>query len=135
MAAHASARYGAGFLRFVEERPMGSPNLLYEFGPYQVNPRERLLKRHGEELKLSPTAFRTLLYFLQNRGRLVRKEELIEKVWPDRHVQEANLTQTIFVLRKILRSEAGARFIVTSPGLGYEFVGDVRELQLRPPDA
>ena len=104
-------------------------NELYEFGPFRVDPREHLLLRDGEALALTPKAFETLLVLIQNNGHLMLKDELMKALWPDSFVEEVNLSQNISVLRRVLGDTAQAsRYIVTVPGKGYRFVGEVRTL-------
>ena len=74
----------------------------YEFGPYQLLTAERLLLRAGSPVPLAPKVFETLLAFVRNRGRLLTKDELMNFIWGDTVVEEGNLTQNIFVLRKVL---------------------------------
>jgi len=101
---------------------------LYEFGPFRLDRRERLLWREGEKLPLTPKAFDTLLALVRNSGHLMLKDELMKAVWPDSFVEEVNLSQNISLLRKTLGDTAqGSRYIVTVPGRGYRFVGEVRE--------
>ena len=101
----------------------------YEFGPFRIDMRRYLLLRGGEHVPLAPKALKTLLVLLQNRGRVVGKEELMGAVWPDSFVEESNLAQNVFVLRRALGEERGERrYIVTVPGVGYRFVAPVREL-------
>ena len=100
----------------------------YEFGPFRLDTVRSLLLRNGEQVSLSPKAFETLSVLVRNRGRVVRKEELIKQIWPDSYVEESNLTQNIFVLRKALgEGPNDHRYIVTIPGQGYRFVAPVRE--------
>jgi eukaryotic-like serine/threonine-protein kinase len=102
---------------------------IYEFGPFRVDPSQRLLFRNNQTVPLQPKAFDTLLVLLQNSGRVVLKEELMKTVWPETFVEESNLTQNIFVLRKILEETPGQRrYIVTVPGRGYRFAEDVRTI-------
>jgi Tol biopolymer transport system component len=63
---------------------------------------------------------------LENRGRLVDKERLFASVWQGSVVEEANLTQTIFAIRKVLDdSPRDHRYIATIAGRGYQFVAPV----------
>ena len=102
---------------------------LYEFDEFRVDPVKRRLMRGGEIVPLTPKAFSILLALLENRGEVVEKEELIQKVWPDTFVTEANLTQNISSLRKALGEKASeSRYVLTIPGRGYSFVGDVFEI-------
>jgi len=67
---------------------------LYEFGPFRLDPAERSLLRDGKAVALTPKAFELLVLLVENRGHLLKKEELIERVWPNTFVEEANLAQT-----------------------------------------
>jgi len=105
------------------------PRRLYEFGPFRLDAAERALWRAGKPVPLTPKAFETLLALVQNCGHLLEKDELLRRVWPDAFVEEANLTQTIFTLRKVLGDTADPhQYIETVPRRGYRFVGSVREL-------
>src|SRR5438445_3947196 len=100
---------------------------LYEFGPFRLDPAERLLARHGQRVHLSPKAFDTLVALVENQGRLLEKDELLRRIWPDTVVEEGNLSVTIFSLRKALGDGNGSeQFIATVPKRGYRFVADVR---------
>lgn len=102
---------------------------LYEFGPFVLDPGERLLRQGETRLELPPRAFDTLLVLLENSGRLLEKDALMQTVWRDAVVEENNLSQVIYLLRKALRDgEDGARYIETVPKRGYRFVAEVREL-------
>jgi TolB-like protein/DNA-binding winged helix-turn-helix (wHTH) protein len=103
---------------------------LYEFGPFVLDPGERLLRHGAARMELSPRAFDTLLALVQNNGRLLEKDALMRTVWGDTVVEENNLSQTIYLLRKALRDgEDGARYIETVPKRGYRFVAEVREFE------
>ena len=78
------------------------PNGFYEFGPFRIDAKERLLLRAGRVLTLTPRAFDTLLLLVENQGHVMRKEEMISRLWPDTFVEESNLAQNISVLRKAL---------------------------------
>ena len=97
----------------------------WEFGPFRVDAVKRLLLRGGEGVSLPGRAFDVLLVLLQKPGITVSKEELMKAVWPDTFVEEGNLTQTVFVLRKALGDSDGQPLIVTVPRQGYRFVGRV----------
>lgn len=104
------------------------PARLYEFGEYCLDVRNRLLLLRGKPLPLTPKSFDTLLLMVENSGRLVTKDEFLERLWPGTYVGEDTLAQNVSLLRKGL-SEAGsgAEYISTVPKLGYRFVGQVRE--------
>src|SRR5262249_59081565 len=110
---------------------------VYEFGRFRLDPTAGQLSRLGKPIPLEPKAFETLLFLVRNRGRLVKKDELMTEIWPDRFVEEANLTRNISVLRKVLgRDENGDEYIETAPRRGYRFVGKVTERgQPEPNDA
>jgi TolB-like protein/DNA-binding winged helix-turn-helix (wHTH) protein/Tfp pilus assembly protein PilF len=97
-------------------------------GPYRLDVRSRRLLRNGAAIALTPKAFDVLLALIERRDRVVDKAELMRLVWPDSFVEEANLTQTIFVLRKTLgEGPDGRGYIDTVPRRGYRFSGTVRE--------
>ncbi len=103
---------------------------IYEFGPFRIDLDRYLLLRNNETIPLSPKVFETLLYLVQNRGRVAKKDEIISSVWPDTFVEESNLAQNVFLLRKALGEEKNEhRYIVTIPGIGYRFVAHVSELE------
>lgn len=107
---------------------------LYEFGPFRIDSRERLLSRHGKPIAVTPKAFDTLLVLVQNSGHLLLKEELMKAIWPDSFVEEVNLSQSISTLRRALGDTAqDGRYIATVPGKGYRFVADVKSVT--PPEA
>jgi len=94
----------------------------YHFGPFTLDARRRRLYRGEEIVPLAPKGLDTLLILIERAGALVEKEELIEQLWPDTIVTDANLTQHVFTLRKALGDES---YIVTVPRRGYRFVTDV----------
>src|SRR5215208_5145247 len=104
-------------------------NLTYEFGPYRLDPSTRVLTRAGDTISLTPKATDILLLLVVNAGQLVEKDELLQEVWPDTFVEESNLTQNIFTLRRALGDErAGPRYIETVTRRGYRFVAAVRDV-------
>lgn len=108
--------------------PASAEKRHYQFDQFRVDPVRRLLLRDGELIPLTPKAFAILLVLLERRGEVVDKKELIQQVWPDSFVTEANLTQNISTLRKVLGERAGdRRYVVTLPGKGYSFVAEVTE--------
>src|ERR1700735_2014775 len=103
---------------------------LYEFGPFVLDPGERQLRHGASRMELPPRAFDTLLVLVENNGRLLEKDALMRTVWGDTVVEENNLSQVVYLLRKALRDgEDGARYIETVPKRGYRFVADVREFE------
>jgi Tol biopolymer transport system component/DNA-binding winged helix-turn-helix (wHTH) protein len=101
----------------------------FEFGPFVLNPDSRSLTKDGEAVMLTAKTLETLSVLVQNRGKVMSKDELLAALWPDTVVEEANLTQSISTLRKILGdSPKDHRYIVTLAGRGYQFVADVKIL-------
>ena len=106
-------------------------NLNYEFGPYQFDLSTRELKRSGETVTLTRKATEILIMLLANAGHVVEKEELLREVWPNTFVEEANLTQHVFALRKALGDERSVpRYIETVTRRGYRFLGKVSVFRL-----
>jgi TolB-like protein/DNA-binding winged helix-turn-helix (wHTH) protein/Tfp pilus assembly protein PilF len=113
-----------------------TPMRIYEFGPFRVDALRRILVREGTQVRLPAKAFEILLILLEERGRLVEKDELMRRVWADSVVEESNLTVNMSALRKSLTENPGEhRYVVTVPGRGYQFVADVRqpEVEANPP--
>jgi Tol biopolymer transport system component/DNA-binding winged helix-turn-helix (wHTH) protein len=103
---------------------------VYEFGRFRLDPAERLVLCEGRPVSLKPKVLDTLILLVENRGRMLDKGELMQRLWPDSFVEEANLTVNISQLRKALgQVEEGERYIETVPKRGYRFVADVRELR------
>src|SRR5262245_16806937 len=101
-------------------------NYLYQFGPYTVDSKRRTLSRQGVSVPVTPKAFDLLLYFVQNPDRVISKDELLKALWADSFVEEGNLTQNVFLLRKALGQKSeDSGLIVTIPRKGYQFTGDV----------
>jgi Tol biopolymer transport system component/DNA-binding winged helix-turn-helix (wHTH) protein len=101
--------------------------LIYSFGGFQLDAHKRLLLREGQTVPLSSKAFDLLLALVESGGREVAKDELMERVWADQLVEDANLTVTMSHLRKALGEKASDhRFIVTIPGRGYRFVSELQ---------
>lgn len=99
---------------------------LYRFGDFCLDPKSHLLLRGRDAVPLMPKAYDMLLVLVENCGRVVEKDELMNLVWPDSFVEEANLTVNISALRKALgESPNEHRYIVTVPGRGYKFVAGV----------
>jgi DNA-binding winged helix-turn-helix (wHTH) protein/TolB-like protein/Flp pilus assembly protein TadD len=104
------------------------PMHIYEFGPFRVDSLRRTLLREGKQVRLPSKAFEILLVLLEGKGRLVEKDELMQRVWPDTVVEENNLTVNISALRRSLTESPGEhRYVVTVPGRGYQFVAEVRQ--------
>jgi DNA-binding winged helix-turn-helix (wHTH) protein/tetratricopeptide (TPR) repeat protein len=104
---------------------------LLRFEEYEIDPSSRSLKRNGDQVSLNPKTFDLLLYLAERPHQLVTKEELLAAVWPGAFVEEGNLTQHIFLLRKALAGgKTNSRTVVTVPGKGYQFIPAVERLDL-----
>jgi len=102
---------------------------IYKFGPFDVDLAEHHLRQDGQRIPLTPKVFHTLEILLRHRDRIVPKQELLSTIWPECHVEEANLTQNISVLRKALgETDSGTKYIATFPRQGYRFIGEVEEV-------
>jgi DNA-binding winged helix-turn-helix (wHTH) protein/pimeloyl-ACP methyl ester carboxylesterase len=96
------------------------------FGPFHLDVRERRLSRGSEVIPLRLKVFDTLLVLVENAGRLVTKQELLDRVWPATTVEENNLNHNVSVLRKALGEKAtGQQYIETVPRVGYRFAAAV----------
>src|SRR5215210_6540743 len=98
----------------------------YEFGEYRIALEDRLLQRGDELVSLPPKAVELLFVLLESGGRVLTKDELMSLVWADSFVEESNLTQNIFLLRKVLSDgkNGDGKFIETIPRRGYRFTAD-----------
>src|SRR5262245_38158887 len=98
----------------------------YEFGPFRLDPVNRVLLRDGRPVALTPKMFEILLLLLERRGQVVEKEEIMRAIWPDVFVEEGNLTVNISGLRKALGVVPGGRdYIETVQRRGYRFEAPV----------
>ena len=103
-----------------------APQLLYEFGSFQLDLNQRILTRDGELVTLAPKVLDTLVLLVQNHGRVLDKDELVHSLWPETFVEDGNLTQNVFLLRKLLGEDRNvANFIQTIPRRGYRFIAPV----------
>jgi Tol biopolymer transport system component/DNA-binding winged helix-turn-helix (wHTH) protein len=104
-----------------------SVNQLYEFGPFSVDPVKRQLKNQSELVPLNSKAFDLLLVLIEESGKVVEKDELMKRLWPDSFVEEGNLSVQVSTLRKALgETPNDHQYIVTIPGRGYRFAEPVR---------
>ena len=88
--------------------------MVLEFGPFTLDTHERVLRREGKPVSLTPKSFDILLVLVQNSGRVLTKQEIIERVWPDTIVDESNLARQVSTLRKTL-GHAAAQYVETIP--------------------
>jgi len=103
---------------------------IYAFDKFQLDTQKRLLLREGQPVQLTSKAVDLLIALIESGGREITKDELMERVWSNQIVEDANLTVTMSHIRKALGEKAGEhRFIVTIPGRGYRFVAELQEYQ------
>ena len=101
----------------------------YRFGEFTLDVDQKVLLRQGKPLLLAPKVLETLLTLVQNGGRIIEKEELMTRLWPDTFVEDSNLTYTIVQLRKTLCDDARHPcYVETIPKRGYRFIADVEEV-------
>jgi TolB-like protein/DNA-binding winged helix-turn-helix (wHTH) protein/Tfp pilus assembly protein PilF len=104
------------------------PKHIYEFGPFRLIPAERQLLRDNQPVSVAGKSFDLLVVLVENSGRLVEKEELLERIWPDSFVEEANLSVNMTALRRVLgEGHDDNRYVETVPRHGYRFVAEVKE--------
>lgn len=102
---------------------------IYEFGTFRLDARGSALYGGGRPVALKPKAFDLLTLLIGEPGRVFGKDELMERLWPDTFVEEANLTQTVYELRRALGETAREpQFIENVPKRGYRFVGELKRL-------
>lgn len=102
---------------------------IYEFGPFHLNLAEQILLREGKVVVLTPKALETLAVLVEHHGHLVGKDELIRRVWPDTIVEEGNLNNLIYLLRKALGDDFSEhKYIETVSKRGYRFLAEVRKV-------
>lgn len=100
---------------------------IYAFDKFQIDTQKRLLLRDGQPVQLTSKAFDLLLALIESDGHEITKDELMERVWHNQIVEDANLTVTMSHVRKALGEKANEhRFIVTIPGRGYRFIGELK---------
>ncbi len=105
----------------------------YDFDDYRLDLTNFQLLENGESISLTQKSFELLHFLLENRGRILKKEELLDALWEGNFVEEANLTQHIYMLRKALKQQERKKlYIETIPKNGYRFLAQVDELYIEP---
>jgi DNA-binding winged helix-turn-helix (wHTH) protein/TolB-like protein len=106
---------------------------IYEFGPFRLVPSQHLLLHATEPVRLTPKVYDLLHLFVTHHGQVVSHADCISAVWAGTFVEEANLTVSVSVLRRLLRRlDPSTEYIATIPKRGYRFVPPVREVQTGP---
>ncbi|MBV9233492.1 MAG: winged helix-turn-helix domain-containing protein, partial [Candidatus Eremiobacteraeota bacterium] len=104
----------------------------YLFGPFTLDEERLLLLDRGDAIALGPKVVETLLALLERPGDVFAKGALLDRIWPEGYVDEANLAQNIYVLRKTLRARWNVEAIETIPRRGYRFVARVERTDEPP---
>jgi DNA-binding winged helix-turn-helix (wHTH) protein/Flp pilus assembly protein TadD len=108
----------------------------YRFGKFRLNDARQALYLEDREIPLASKTYDVLQYFLRNPGRVITKEELLNAVWSNAYIEESNLAQHIFRIRKAFEAEPqAAQLIRTVPGRGYLFTAEVNCETAAPPEA
>src|SRR5688572_30549790 len=102
----------------------GSIEIL-RFAGFELDLRLKELRRDGRGLVLRPKPMAVLVYLIEHRARVVSKDELLERVWPDVVVGEMALTSAVRDLRRVLRDGDAQDLISNRPGRGYRFIGEI----------
>src|SRR5688572_16932363 len=111
--------------------PQGTSRV-YRFGAFVLDIADRSLKRQGAPISLTPKTFDLLVALVENAGRLVEKDALLRRVWPDVAVEEGNLTKGVFSLRQLLEGDGATKCIETVPKRGYRFTAEVTTSHEQP---
>jgi DNA-binding winged helix-turn-helix (wHTH) protein/TolB-like protein len=121
-------------LLYISEADMKTDEIhSYQFNSFTLKPVERQLFDGDSRVSLTPKAFDVLTLLTVRAGHLVTKEELMEMIWPESFVEEANLARLVHKIRKTLREdENGIKFIETVPTKGYRFVAEVENITVPP---
>jgi len=100
--------------------------MIYVFGDYTLDTERYELRHAGELCKLEPQAFNVLAYLLEHRARVVTKEELLARLWPNQFVSEVTVNHGVMAARRAIGDSGQAqRCIKTLHGRGYRFIADV----------
>src|SRR5687768_11382605 len=113
---------------------MGEPeHPYYEFGPFLLDTREKVLWRAGQPVPLKPKGYRVLLALVERSGFIVEKDYFMREVWDGSLRGESNLPQQVSILRKTLGEveggNEGEKYIETVATRGYKFIASVRRVQ------
>jgi DNA-binding winged helix-turn-helix (wHTH) protein len=99
--------------------------MLYVFGDCELDTARQELRRAGLSVPLEPKAYQVLLYLVEQRDRLVTREDILAHVWPGVFIDDSAVSRCVIALRKAMGDSAGGRIIRTRRGYGYQFVAAV----------
>src|SRR5688500_15991543 len=123
----------SSFLHFKIPMSAGSENGIYAFDQFKLDAEKLMLYRDDVEVPLPPKVVKTLTVLVEKRGAIIGKAELIDRVWEDSVVEESNLSQHLYQLRKTLGNRPdGQPYIDTLRRRGYRFTGDVQVVNGAP---
>lgn len=115
----------SNFLQFGIGMAKGNGHSIYEFGEFRLDVQRLMVYRRETEVSLPPKAVKTLAVLVEGRGEILSKDELIRAVWDDSVVEDSNLSQYLYLLRKTLgRKPDGSSYIETLRRRGYRFTGN-----------
>jgi DNA-binding winged helix-turn-helix (wHTH) protein/Flp pilus assembly protein TadD len=101
----------------------------YKFSDFILDKQTIAVYHHNIQIQISSRAFEILYYLIERRGEVVEKDEILERVWKDSFVEEANLPVHISAIRRVLQEKKGeSRYIRTISGRGYSFIANVEEI-------
>src|SRR5206468_526615 len=100
----------------------------YEFGPFRLFPGQHALFQNSDRVVVGSKAFDILVSLVEAEGRLLDKEELMKRVWPDTFVEEGTLARHVSMLRKAIGDVDGLHYIETVPTRGYRFASPLRRV-------
>lgn len=104
----------------------------YRFGPFRLDPAEGTLHAGSREIILTPKAYATLHVLVERAGSIVSKKELMERVWPETHVDENNLAQNVSIVRKALADfDRSTEYVQTLARRGYRFTAPVESTSVQ----
>src|SRR5579872_139414 len=112
-----------------------SSTLFYEFGIFRLDRMRRAVTQANQPVALPPKAFDLLFFLVQNSGQILDKDEIMKALWAETIVEDSNLTQNIFLVRKALGDDGnGNSFIQTIPRRGYKFILPVKQVKVSQPE-
>lgn len=105
----------------------------YIFGDFRLDVLNKKLFKKEKQIRLAPKGFEVLLFLIQNKNKVIEKQILIDNFWREEYVEEKNLVQQIYQIRKALKSpNKREKFIETVPKYGYQFVAEVKAIPYEP---
>ena len=103
--------------------------MIYRVGNFEIHPNTRTIYDQDRQLHVQPKPFDIILYLIENRERMVSKDELISAIWGDVNLSETALTRSVMKARRVLADDANTQSVIkTVHGYGYQFIGDVQSI-------